>query len=129
MKIQITLLLAASVLLSGCGPSEAEKTTARLLEEYKIRKQKEKAKLQSLYGICRRRLKMRLKDPESYRELSAKGRILPEMQPATYDNGRKVNEPYDGAVTLSYTATNSYGGRIKNEFLCSFQDRRIVWVF
>ena len=126
MKLQVAILLSAVVLLNGCGPSAEQKTEAARIGAISKKWERNNRTLKSLSRICARRLKENLKDPDLYKLLNDRRRIYNEVQPSTYHNGSKIHEDYDAAVNLEYNTTNSYGGRIRNKYMCLFMGRNIV---
>ena len=110
---KILILLPLITLLTGCGPSAKEKAEALKLE---------------LLEVCKDDLRDVLKDPQSLRVLSYGSKFYDEVRPPKYfDNGELMWGETNVGLTFDYTATNSYGGRIRNNRLCLFLDRDLVW--
>ena len=110
---KILILLPLITLLTGCGPSAEEKAEALKLE---------------LLEVCKDDLRDVLKDPQSLRVLSYGSKFYDEVRPPKYfDNGELMWGETNVGLTFDYTATNSYGGRIRNNRLCLFLDRDLVW--
>ena len=119
MKLSIALVAAAAVLLAGCGPSAEEKAeAARKAAEEKAEAAAAMvmAEKLELIEICKDDLRDRVKDPESLRVLSYGARLHEEVEPPKYfSNGEVMWGESDASAKFTYTATNSYGGRIKKQ--------------
>lgn len=67
---------------------------------------------------CAEALRLGLKDPDSLKILSAyagPGGTMPDGQ------------PYTKSVIITYTATNSYGGRVKEFQICNFSGSSLIF--
>ena len=124
MKLSIALIATSAILLTGCGPSAEEKAEAAR----KAAEEMEMAEKMQLIEICKDDLRDRLKDPESLRVLSYGARLYDEVEPPEYfSNGNVMWGESDASAKFTYTATNSYGGRIKKTRLCIFFDKDIIY--
>ena len=107
---KLLLLLPLITLLTGCGPSAEEKAEAARVAAEK----KEEALKLELLEVCKDDLREVLKDPQSLRVLEYGARFFDEVRPPEYfESGDLMWGESNVALKFNYTATNSYGGRIR----------------
>ena len=124
MKLPALLIISAAVLLTGCGPRAEEKAE----EARKAAEEKELAQKVELVEICKNDLRVRLKDPQSLRVLSRGAKLFNDVQPPEYfSSGRLMWGEYNASAKFDYTATNSYGGRVRSSRLCLFLDKDLIF--
>jgi len=113
MKLSALLVSGISFVVVGCG-SNASTTKVSNVGGWGQPKvgyvyTNQHKKVGSFEYRCKKEIVERLKDPNSIRVLSSDS--------ITRDG---EEEQYTSAARVHYTATNSYGGRIKNGRLCFF---------
>ena len=154
MRLPAALLLCAAVLVTGCGPSPEERARraqegadeimrkyhqraaekaererkaaeAKAEAERKAEEEREDLALEGLLEICEDGTRARLKDPDSLRRIGTRYRAksYKEVQP-----GGQFWGNYDASLSFEYTATNSYGGRIRDKAFCLFLNKRLIFV-
>lgn len=64
--------------------------------------------------VCEKAIIGRLKDPDSYKRID-------------YSFGRNTDNAKQYIADITYTATNSFGGRIKATSRCIFTADKMVW--
>ena len=105
--------------------AEAEAEAARKAEE----ERRDRA-IEGLLEICEDATRDRLKDPDSLRRLGNvyRAKAYEEVQPAPrFSDGSTMWGNYDATLSFDYTATNSYGGRLRGESLCVFLNKSLIY--
>ena len=116
MKKVLALVLSTigAAALTGCGNNSAEMATD-----------------------CRNRLKGRLKDPFSFRQIDKsvsyyddpmqQSMVWPADLLAEYpDKYKYMIPPHDVYVKIEYTAKNGFGGSVRNDFKCMYLRKSLV---
>jgi hypothetical protein len=83
-----------------------------MLASYAAAPSSNKPTWNQLVEACKRKISVRLKDPESIRVIEARG--------STTQGVNSEGQRYDQSVLFRFTATNTYGGRVSGQATCEF---------
>ena len=130
----------------GCGPTaeqkadiakqEAEDARAKEQAEREEREKEEKVvaekrrqrRAKAMMDECEDAIKDDLKDPFSMQIISRGYKFYDQIQPAKYfsTSFELMYDQHDSTAGIKYTATNSYGGRVRGDGVCFFRNKKMV---